>query len=87
MSPNEEHMLEMWKQWLLEAVHRKFEDRKMSVQVLEEAQIYITELIELTFEDDPTFKEWKKNIRVETGMDEVTERPYYRIIWNEDYDN
>ena len=88
MSYREEQMLETWKNWLLDAVHRKFKDRKISVDLLVEARAYVLELIDLTFDDDPEYKNWKKNIDVEVGMDEVTEKPFYRIVWKEeDYDN
>lgn len=88
MSYREEQMLEAWKNWLLDAVHRKFADRKVTLGLLTEARDYLLELIDLTFEDDPDYKNWKKNIDVETGMDEVTEKPFYRIVWKEeDNDN
>lgn len=90
MTYEEEQMFAVWKMWLLEAVQRKFEGRKISAQLLVEARAYLLELVALTFEDDPSFKDWKKNLDVETGMDEETEKPYYRIVWKEEdtnYDN
>jgi hypothetical protein len=82
MTPKEERVLEAWKRWLLEAVQKKFQDRKMSMQMLVEARQYLLDLIDLTFENDQNYDAWKSKLDVEVGMDEETERPYYRIVWN-----
>lgn len=89
MTFEEEQLLQAWRIWLMEAVIRKFDGRKITAQLLEEARSYLLELIELTFDGDPSFKDWKKRLDVETGMDEETEKPYYRIVWREEsnYDN
>jgi hypothetical protein len=55
----------------------------MSIQLLTEARLYLLELISLTFEDDPNFVDYKDKLDVEVGMDEQTERPFYRIVWGD----
>lgn len=84
MTPKETRILEAWKRWLLEAVDQKFRDRKISAQVLAEARLFLLDLIEITFENDPNYSEFKDKIDVEVGMDEETEKPFYRIVWDKD---
>lgn len=84
MTPKETRILEAWKRWLLEAVDQKFRDCKISAQVLAEARLFLLDLIEITFENDPNYSEFKDKIDVEVGMDEETEKPFYRIVWDKD---